>query len=157
MSVAHIAGAKAVGKIAENKYTPIVLGVVVLGGGLISYFLVVKPVLQAIGILESKDDKLEQELMEMKAFNPNFSNPTKVSIAPDRAKDLADILYNSISWYNDREDKIYNAIQQAGSNHNMSVVSRYFGIKYGEALSSYIVGNLNVTEMKKVRDIINNF
>lgn len=157
MAVPQMIAMDAVGKVASNKSTPIVLGVLVLGSGLVSYFLVVRPILKALNIIESEDDKLEKNIMNLKAFDPNFSDPTKVTLTAEGAKKIASDLYDSIGFLNDKEDKIYYAIQQAGTNHNMSVVSRYFAIEHKKTLSSFLVDNLNVQEMEKVVDIVNKF
>ena len=157
MAIPQMLAVDAVGKVASNKSTPIVLGLVVLAGGLASYFIVVRPVLQALNIIDSEDDKSEADIMNLKAFDPNFSDPTKVTLSATGAKKLASDLYDSLNWYGDKENKIYYAIQQAGTNHNMSVVSRYFAIEYKEALSAFLVENLNVEEMTKIKDIVDKF
>ena len=157
MAVPQLIAADAVGKVASNKATPIVLGIIILGAGIGSYFLVWKPLLGFLGVIDSEDDKLEVDVMKLKAFDPNFSDPTKVTLTSQGAKDIAETLYDSVSWYSDNEDKIYNALMSAGTNHNMSTVSRFFAAKYNKALSSYLVDNLNVSEMNKVIDIVNKF
>ena len=100
----QIVAAQAVGKIAENKYTPIVLGLVILGSGVGAYFLVVKPILTVLGVIESEDDKLEQDIMKLKGFDPNFSNPTKVTLTSDSAKQIAEDLKDSIGDFLDESN-----------------------------------------------------
>lgn len=149
--------ANAAGKIAENKATPYIIGGVVLVTLGVAYFGVIRPILATLGVVSGADDKMERKLSDMPAFNPNYGNPSKTTMTHQQAKNLAEQLYNSISWYNDNEERIYNVIQQAGSTHNLSLVSRMFSAKYAESLLTYLTEALDADEMKKVEILIKQY
>lgn len=155
--IPQVMAANAAGKLAQNKATPYVVGGIVLVALGLTYFGVVRPILCFTGIVSCKSDKLSKELVALKAFDPNYGNPALVTITHDNAKKIADDIYDAINWYNDKESEIYNSLQQAGSTHNLSLVSRMFAAKYNESMVEYISGRLNSDEMEKVQEIIKKY
>ncbi len=84
-------------KALSNKYTPIVVGVLVVGGVLASYFFIIKPILEGTGI---KDTKFDKRLKYLKGFDPNYykGNVSKVTISTATADKIATDIYKSYGF-----------------------------------------------------------
>lgn len=155
--VGKLIAGETIGKLAQNKYTPWIIGGVVLGSLALAYFGVVRPLFCKFDILDCGEDDAEKRLMNLNAFNPNLANKTNTSITHDRAKELAEIIYDGFGFFNDDEEAVYGAIKSAGSVYNMSLVSRMYQAKYKEDLGSAIADSFNQEEMDKVTSIILNY
>jgi hypothetical protein len=142
------------GNLAKNKATPYVIGGVVIVTLGLSYFGVIRPILKKLGVLSGKEDKLERELLEMKAFDPNYANPSTTTISHEEAKKLAITIEDSLSWTGDKEEAIYNAFQQAGSHNNMSLISRMYSARFGSSLIEDVTSRFNEEELKKLLIIV---
>ena len=156
---------EAVSGVAKNKYTPWIIGGLVVGGTALAYFGIIKPVLCFTGVYSNcKEDKDELGIISLDAFNPKLANPRNISITHDKAKQLAEQIHdaidttiNPVSWFDDDEEAVYGAISSAGTIPNVSLVSRMYEAMYGDSLGSMIADSFNQSEMKKVRTIIENF
>ena len=52
----------------------------------------------------------------------------------DAAKIKADEMYDAL-WGLDDEDAVYSIMSSAKSTHNMSLISKYYGMRKGESLA----------------------
>lgn len=164
--VGKIIAGDAISKVASNKYTPWIVGGLVVGGTALAYFGIIRPVLCFTGVYSNcKGDRAELDIISLDAFNPKIANPRNITITHEKAKQLADQIYDAIdysvykveSWFDDDEEAVYGAISSAGSVANLSLVSRMYEARYGDSLGSMIADSFNQSEMKKVRTIIENF
>lgn len=165
--VGKIIAGDAISKVASNKYTPWIVGGLVVGGTALAYFGIIKPVLCYTGIYTKNCPEKKQELkvIGLDAFNTRIANPSNITITHEKAKQLADQIYDAIdyspyrveSWFDDDEEAVYGAISSAGSIPNMSLVSRMYEARYGDALGTKIADSFNEAEMRKVITIIENF
>jgi len=171
-------------KALSNKYTPIIVGVLVVGGVLITYF-VGRKLLESIGVIDTKFDK---RIKYLKGFDPNYykGNLAKVTISTSDAQKIADKVYYSYGYSsstsggnvvgdllvstglakpiesngretffgNDDEEKLIGAIQSAGSEHNLSKVSDIFQKKYGKNMVEYIFSFADNAETEAIYKII---
>lgn len=151
--------------LSRNKYAPIVVGVLVVGGVLASYFFVIKPILEGVGIKETKYDKA---LPKMKGFDPNFykSNLSKVTISTSQAQKIAGDIFMSSGWatsslfgfsfipLNDDEERLHNAISRAGSEYNLSKVADLFQKETGQSMISYILKFADNSDTETIYRII---
>ena len=148
---------------ASNKYTPIVAGVLVVGGVIALYFIG-KSLLSATGAIESKFD---EELPKKNGFNPEYykKNISKVTISSAKARDLAGKIYMSSGWArtylgvpsSDDEEMLQGAIQSAGSEYNLSKVSDIFQIQYGKGMVSWIKDFADNSDTKAISRIIKEY
>jgi len=156
---------EAVSGVVKNKYTPWIVGGVIIGGATLSYFGIIRPILCHTGVYKNcPEDRDEIDLIKLDAFNTKIANPSNITITYDKAKQLADQIYDSIdvtwnpsSWFDDDEEAVYGAISSAGSIPNLSLVSRMYEAKYGDSLGTKIADSFNRSEMKRVRILIENF
>ena len=159
--IPQIIAGEAISKVASNKYTPWVIGGVVILGLGFTYFAVARPLLCKFNVIECKrsrkEDNLEIDIITSNAFNPDYATSNMLTITFDRAKQLADQIYDSFGIFNDDEEAIYGAIQSAGSIANLSLVSRMYQARHGDSLGAEIANSLNTEEMNKVIQIIKNF
>lgn len=132
-----IVAAAAAGKIAQNKWTPIVLGVIIIGGVLGTYFLVKKG-LCVVGLAECssdrKADRILKKLQALDAFNPNYYNNTRLTISHESAKIKADDLKKSFGFFNDDEEGVYRVLQSINTPDDMSLVSKYYALRHGSSV-----------------------
>ena len=157
---APLIAAAAAGKLAENKWTPVIIGGVVVGVVALAYFGVYKPILCKFGVVECKsskqNDKIEGELLSHKALNPNFYQARYITISHEFAKSLADDIEDALSGIGDDEDAVYSVIKSSGSEHNMSLISHYYKIRHQEDLSARIIRDFNSDERKTVLELLKN-
>jgi|GEM_PF-1769283 hypothetical protein len=153
-----ITGVKTVEGLARNKATPYIIGGVVLVGLGLTYFGIVRPILCATGIADCKKGKKMRSIMSYKGFDPNYSRQGKVTISHDRAKKLAEQLYDSGGVFNDDEGGFYSALEEAGNADNLSLIARMFAAKYKKSLAEYITYYMDdAGEMQRIKDIINSY
>ena len=66
--VGKLIAGETIGKLAQNKYTPWIIGGVVLGSLALAYFGVVRPLFCKFDILDCGEDDAEKRLMNLNAF-----------------------------------------------------------------------------------------
>jgi hypothetical protein len=133
----NYAAAGAAQGLASNKYTPIVIGVLIVGGAVGTYFLA-KRGLCAIGLAECATDRRAKrtlkKLQKLDAFNPNFYKNTQLTISHNAAKIKADELEDAFGFWNDDEEGVYRVLQSIATPDDMSLVSKYYGIRHESSL-----------------------
>lgn len=151
-------GVRAAEGLARNKATPYIIGGVVLLGMGLTYFGIVRPILCATGVADCKKGKKMRGIMNYKGFDPNYSRPSKITISHDRAKKLAEQIYDSGGVFNDDEGGFYSALEEAGNADNLSLIARMFTAKYKKSLAEYITYYMDdAGEMERITDIINSY
>ena len=151
-------GVTAAEGLARNKATPYIIGGVVLLGMGLTYFGIVRPILCATGVADCKKGKKMRGIMNYKGFDPNYSRPSKITISHDRAKKLAEQIYDSGGVFNDDEGGFYSALEEAGNADNLSLIARMFTAKYKKSLAEYITYYMDdAGEMERITDIINSY
>lgn len=146
---------KAAEGFAQNKATPYLIGGLVIAGGVLAYVAVVRPILCMTGAVKCKKDKKALNIMKYKGFDPNYYRPTKVTISPHRAKELADQIHDSGGFFNDDEGGFYAALEEAGNADNLSYISKMFSIRHRQSLAEYITYHLDdAAESDRIKDII---
>lgn len=148
-----VIAAAAANKALSNKYTPIVVGVLVVGGTLAAYFFVIKPILEGLGI---KDTKFDKRISALNGFDPNYykSNFSKVTISTQTAAKIATDIWMSYGLINDDEEKLIGAISSAGSEYNLSKVSDVFQQQFGKNMAEYIHSFANNSDNETMYKII---
>lgn len=170
-------------KAASNKYTPILVGVVVVGTVIATYFIGRK-VLETFGVVDTKFDR---RIKYLKGFDPNYykTNLSRVTISTATAQKIADDVYYSYGFAsstkptsspsilttlvggiasgeagrttffgNDDEQRLVGSIQSAGSEFNLSKVSDVFQKKYGKNMIEYIFSFADNTDTEAIYKII---
>lgn len=142
--------------LAKNKYAPVVIGVLVVGGVLASYFFVIKPILEGLGI---KDTKFDKRLFYLNGFDPNYykTNYSKVTISTAMAGKLATDIWMSYGLINDDEEKLVGAVQSAGSEYNLSKVADTFQRQFGKNMAEYVKSFANNADTETMYKIINDW
>lgn len=85
-----------VDRATNNKYAPIIIGVTVVGGVLLVYFLGRK-ILESAGLIDTKFDR---RIKYLNGFDPNYykSNMSKVTISTAQAQKIADDVHFSYGF-----------------------------------------------------------
>ena len=160
---------KVIVAIAENKATPYIIAGLVIAGVIVAYFGVVKPILVGTGV---KDSKFDEQLPKKNGFNPEYYKDKigKVTISNQKALDIAQKVYLSSGWAdrvagkgtvlipsNDLEEVLLGAIQEAGSEYNLSKVSDTFQKKYAVGMISWIKDFADNDDTKAISRIIKEY
>jgi hypothetical protein len=149
---------------SDNSKTQIVK-IVVIGGVVlvvlaISYFGIVKPILNKIGLTKDKDDregdKDKDKLSRSQVLSPNFyrANRQKISISSATANESAVNIYNAKGYIYDDETLAVGSITRLGSLVNISYVSDVFNRLYGLSLQSYLASFLETKNWSELDDYI---
>lgn len=91
-----------VDRATNNKYAPIIIGVTVVGGVLLFYFLG-KKILESVGAIDTKYDK---RIKYLNGFDPNYykTNLSKVTISTAQAQKISDDVYYSYGFSSSIKD-----------------------------------------------------
>ena len=152
-----LAKAAVASKLAENKWTPIILGVVIIGGVVGTYFLAKKG-LCMVGLAECATDRRAnrtlKKLQGLDAFNPNYYNNTRLTISHESAKIKADELENSFGFFNDDEEGVYRILQSVRTPDDMSLISKYYALRHDSSvvddLSYYLDDEIEAKRMWEI-------
>lgn len=123
----------------------IVFGVIGLGALALGYFGIVKPILNATGLTDDKDDRKagrdKQQISRQQTLSPLLfrNNRSKISIGSGRANELANNIYKGKrSGCCDDEAMAVGSITSAGSKVNISYIADVFQRNYNVGLESFL-------------------
>lgn len=150
--------AKEIGKAVIPKVVGWGLGI---GAG---YFLLLRPVLVATGVIDSPEDKKRDQIESQyatgldSAFNPQWYRNVSGAVLITRAKaeELAEIIYDAMGLFNDDEDAIYAVFRQLKAKTQVSWLADVFFQQYNADLYQYLRGRMSDSEMDVVHGIVNN-
>lgn len=140
---------KRVGAIGNSDWKDIAIKV---GIGVAAYFLIVKPILVKLGILDSKEDaKVKADRLKAiddSAAAAEAQQPT--TFTPGQLSSMADSLYESMrySWLDDDYDITEKVLKQVKNLSDVYKLMQYFGIRE-ECLFGVICTDLSLPEMVK--------
>jgi hypothetical protein len=149
----------------SGKKNPKIVKTLVIGGVVvlilvINYFGVIKPILNAIGLTKTKEDREgdrdEDKLSRSQVLSPNFyrNNRSKISISSQKAFESATRIYNAKGYIYDDESSAVGGITGAGSLVNVSYISDRFNTIYGQSLQSYLSSFLENENWSQIDDYI---
>ncbi len=129
-----------------------------------SYFLVIKPILQKFGVVNTAADDANDKLSDQYAtgkgspFDPNyFKTVSKAIILTSASADaLAETIYNAFSVWGDSEDTVYGVFRQLKTKTQVSYLSYVFFQKYKYDLYQYLTGRMSDSELKVVNGLVAN-
>jgi hypothetical protein len=144
--------------ITKNIITKVAIIVVVI---VLLYFMVLRPILTKVGIIESKEDKERDKVAKTfgTAANSPFS-PSYYKNAPAgshlitraMAEKLAGEINDAIGFFSDDENKVYGTLRQLQYKTQLSFLADVFFQKYKMDLYQLFQRNLSDSEI----DVINN-
>ena len=148
-------------ELAKNKWTPIVLGVVILGVAAVAYFGVVRPILCKTGIATCSGDrrrkKIEEKLKNSDSFNPNFYQASKITMSHTQAKTIADKIEKALSGADD-EEAVYGLLRDAKNANNLSLISFYYNQRHQQSLVDNLIYDMSSEEeLQRILNIIQDF
>ena len=152
----------------ENKNENIkivVAGVVVLSAVALTYFGVIKPIFNKLGITRDKEDrkgdKAKFKLSEKQLLSKELylNNPTRVSITKSQADYGATMIYNA-KWggclgFCDDEEMAINGIKEAKSLVDISYISNQFSELFKKDMLTYMNSFLEEENYLEIINYIN--
>jgi len=150
-------------KSADNKKI-IIVGSFILIGGVLLYFVIYKPILEALGLKDTKEEKKGQKDLEKLDKSQALSgqayvkNRDKVTISSAKAARLASDAYEG-RWGGcyglcDDEDRGVGAVTGAGSKVNISYVAYKFNELYGADFQLYLKSYLEDEDWTNVENYV---
>ena len=138
-----------------------VVGVAVLA---VAYFGIIKPILNAVGLTSSKEDRetgnIQEDLTEEAILSPLLynQNKNKVTITSSKANTSAVNIYEAKwggSWgLSDKEEMAVGAITSAGSLVNVSYIASVFQNLYKKDLYTYLDSFLENDNWRSINDYL---
>lgn len=133
-------------ELKKDLITKVVTWSLGIGAG---YFLVLKPIMQKVGIVKTSEDKEREKIQETlgtsqtSPFNPNYYKTVKNAMLITRAsaEAIAKRIYDAKSWYNDDEDAVFAALRVLKTKAALSFVAETFYRKYNADLYQFLVRN----------------
>ena len=122
----------------------IIYGVVVVGVLALAYFGVIKPILEAVNVIDTKEEKKGKKdsakLSRKQVLSPSLyrDNKGKVTITSGQANTKATSVYDGKGTVWDDESMGVGAITSAGSLVNISYIAHAFNNVYGKDMASYL-------------------
>jgi hypothetical protein len=138
-----------------------VVGVAVLA---VAYFGIIKPILNAVGLTSSKEDRetgnIQEDLTEEAVLSPLLynQNKNKVTITSSKANTSAVNIYEAKwggTWgLSDKEEMAVGAITSAGSLVNVSYIASVFQNLYKKDLYTYLDSFLENDNWRSINDYL---
>ena len=138
-----------------------VVGVAVLA---VAYFGIIKPILNAVGLTSSREDRqtgnIQEDLTEEQVLSPLLynQNKNKVTISSSKANTSAVNIYEAKwggTWgLSDKEEMAVGAITSAGSLVNVSYIASVFQNLYKKDLYTYLDTFLENDNWRSINDYL---
>jgi hypothetical protein len=142
----------------------IVFGVVGVAVLAVAYFGIIKPILNAVGLTSSKEDRqtgnIQENLTEEAVLSPLLynQNKNKVTITSAKANTSAVNIYEAKwggTWgLSDKEEMAVGAITSAGSLVNVSYIASVFQNLYKKDLYTYLESFLENENWRSINDYL---
>lgn len=139
-----------------------IAGVVVLSAVALTYFGVIKPIFNKLGITKSKDERKGEraklEISDKQIFSKELylNNPSRVTITENQADYGATMIYNAkyggCLGLCDDEEMAINGIKEAKSLVDISYISNQFSELFKKDILTYIYSFL---EQENYLEIMN--
>jgi hypothetical protein len=134
-----------------------VVGLVVVG---LAYFGVIKPILNAIGLTSSKEDRDaqqdEEKLSRKQVLSPLLyrDNKSKITLSSGSANQSAYNIYIAKGTFYDDESLAVGSITSAGTLVNISYIADVFADNYGSSLETYLESFLENSDWNTIENYI---
>ena len=134
-----------------------IVGVAVLS---IAYFGIIRPALQAINLIDTKEERQGQKdlskLSRKQVLSPSLykENRSKVTITSGQAHTKAVDIYKGKGIIYDDETLAVGAITSAGSLVNISYISYVFNSLYNRSMESYMKSYLELEDWTDIDNYI---
>jgi len=134
-----------------------VVGLVVVG---LAYFGVIKPILNAIGLTTSKEDREaqqdEEKLSRKQVLSPLLyrDNKSKITLSSGSANQSAYNIYIAKGTFYDDESLAVGSITSAGTLVNISYIADVFADNYGSSLETYLESFLENSDWNTIENYI---
>ncbi len=142
----------------------IVYGVVGIAVLAVAYFGIIKPILNAVGLTSSREDRqtgnIQEDLTEKQVLSPLLynQNKNKVTISSAKANTSAVNIYEAKwggTWgLSDKEEMAVGAITSAGSLVNVSYIASVFQNLYKRDLYTYLDSFLENDNWRSINDYL---
>lgn len=126
------------------------------------YFLVLRPILQKVGVIKTSEEKKTEVAVQtnqtslLSPFSPRYWREIKNAVILKQASStaMAKIIYDAIGSIYDNETEVYGVFRQLKSKTQVSYLADVFYQKYKVDMYNYLSRNLNATEIGIVNGIV---
>jgi hypothetical protein len=126
----------------------------------LAYFGVIKPILNAIGLTTSKEDREaqqdEEKLSRKQVLSPLLyrDNKSKITLSSGSANQSAYNIYIAKGTFYDDESLAVGSITSAGTLVNISYIADVFADNYGSSLETYLESFLENSDWNTIENYI---
>jgi hypothetical protein len=146
---------------AKNKIDPNLL--IKVGAVVAGYFVIVKPLLEFLGLKSSKDDTAAAENIEnFKGWNPRYYLEVSAAKKPTTyittagADKVAKLIEDSFGGIlNDKEEQVYGALRLLKNQVQLSQVAHRYYLLFNNELAREIQTRFSDSEFMNVVNIVN--
>jgi hypothetical protein len=114
----------------------------VIGGGILAYFIIVKPLLVKVGLAKSSDQiRNDTAATNESAWNPNFwktGTTGTLLLHQADADNYAEIIYNYFGVFNDDYNSVLGVIKSCRTKSQVSFIAYAFLQKYNKDMYSWL-------------------
>jgi hypothetical protein len=134
-----------------------IVGLAVVG---LAYFGIIKPILNAIGLTSSKEDRDaqqdEEKLSRKQVLSPLLyrDNKSKITLSSGSANQSAYNIYIAKGTFYDDESLAVGSITSAGTLVNISYIADVFADNYGSSLETYLESFLENSDWNTIENYI---
>lgn len=132
-----------------------------LGAFTIGYFVIVKPLLQWLGLKEDKEDKENNAIIQsVKGWDPSYFSEVKKKglkttyITSTQAAKYAKLIFDSFGVINDNEEQIYAVFRSLKNWVQLSEVAFIYRAVYKVDLAYEVKARLSDEEFNNVAKIV---
>lgn len=115
----------------------------IIGGGLLAYLMIVKPLLEKVGLQKSSDQiRNDKAATNENAWNPNFWKTGPVGtllFTQESANNFAGIMYDYFHVLYDDFNSVLNVIKQCKTKSQVSFIANAFQSKYNLDMYGWLV------------------
>lgn len=138
-----------------------------IGGVVLGYVAIIRPLFEGLGLLRSGDTReLDSASVDPGSWwNPNYYKTKPYNIAytnpitKGRANELAEMLYDQFGWFNDNEEGAVAVFKSLPSQAAGSYLSEAFREIYGQDMLAFLRGGIWPQDRLSDADVnlINNY
>ena len=131
------------------------------------YFLIIKPLTEKLGLKASSEEKEAEKILEKQETKINIwqgveavkraagANSNIILLNYTGAADKADNIYNSFSFYNDDEERIFASFRSLNAQTQVASIVDQYKIRHNGDLLTKLKSSLSSSEFAELTKIIN--
>jgi hypothetical protein len=131
------------------------------------YYFIVKPITEKLGLKATSEEKEAEKILEKQETKINIwqgveavkraagPKTTIKVLSYSSAATKADVIYDSLNWYGDDEERIYAVFRDLNSQTQVASIVDQYKIRHKADLLNTLRSSFNTAELNEVLKIVN--